>query len=382
MAYTPGLTVSPDIVIRKVRRLPLKGKVLVKVGDKVGPKTVIARTELPGPITTLRVAEQLGVEPQDLPRFLLKKVGDRVEGGEVLAERKTFWGLFTTRVSSPIPGTVEFLSEATGHIGIRYLPTPVEVTAYLRGLVVEVLPEEGAVVATRGVFVQGILGLGGERHGDVAVIASAPDEVVSDERLGDEHRGKILVAGALADGRLLEAVKRVGAIALIVGGVLDTDIKDLLGYDIGVAITGDEDIPFTLIITEGFGKIPMAKRTYELLASREGQEASVNGATQIRAGVIRPEVIIPTREGLTLEDLREAKKEPSVSGELNIGTTVRLIRTPHFGALARITELPPEPTEIETGAKTRVAVVELLSGERVIVPRANLEIFGHGEEGG
>jgi hypothetical protein len=376
-AYTPGLTISADTVVRKVRRLPLKGQVLVQVGDSVNPDTVVARTELPGPVTTVRVAERLGVEPRELSKYLLKQVGDKVQAGEIIAERKSFFGLFTSRVTSPITGTIDFISEATGNIGIRHLPTPVEVTAYLRGLVVDVLPEEGAVVATRGVFVQGIFGLSGERHGQIALLADSPDEVVSDTKVSDEHKGKVLIAGALAHWRLMEAAKQVGAVALVTGGVLDTDIKKLLGYDIGVAITGHEPLPFTLIVTEGFGEIAMAKRTFELLASQEGREASVNGATQIRAGVIRPEVVVPKDGALTLEDLEEPKESEFAAGELNIGTPIRLIRAPYFGALGRVVALPPEPQEIETETKTRVLEAELVTGERVIVPRANVEIFPH-----
>jgi hypothetical protein len=376
-AYTPGLTISADIVVRKVRRLPLKGQVLVQVGDSVNPDTVVARTELPGPVTTVRVAERLGVEPRELPKYLLKQVGDKVQAGEIIAERKSFFGLFTSRVTSPITGTIDFISEATGNIGIRHLPTPVEVTAYLRGLVVDVLPEEGAVVATRGVFVQGIFGLSGERHGQIALLADSPDEVVSDTKVSDEHKGKVLIAGALAHWRLMEAAKQVGAVALVTGGVLDTDIKKLLGYDIGVAITGHEPLPFTLIVTEGFGEIAMAKRTFELLASQEGREASVNGATQIRAGVIRPEVVVPKDGALTLEDLEEPKESEFAAGELNMGTPIRLIRAPYFGSLGRVVALPPEPQEIETETKTRVLEAELVTGERVIVPRANVEIFPH-----
>ena len=76
----------------------------------------------------------------------------------------------------------------------------------------------------------------------------------------------------------------------------------LLGYDLGVAITGHEDIRPTLIITEGFGQIAMAGRTYELLAANAGRRASANGATQIRAGVLRPEIIIPqARRGECIE---------------------------------------------------------------------------------
>lgn len=376
-AYTPGLTISTNAIVRKVRRLPLKGQVLVHVGDEVEPETVVARTELPGPITTIRVAERLGVEPRELNKFLLKNIGDKVQAGEVIAERKTFFGLFTSRVTSPINGTVDFISEATGNIGIRHLPTPVEVNAYLKGLVIEVIPEEGAVVVTRGVFVQGIFGLSGERHGQIAVIAKSPDEVVPETKISDEHKGKVLIAGSLAHWKLMEAAKEVGASALVTGGVLDTDIKELLGYDIGVAITGHEPLPFTLIVTEGFGKIAMSKRTFELLASQEGKEASVNGATQIRAGVIRPEIVVPIDRKIQMDDLKVSEQDTFAAGELAIGTPIRLIRAPYFGALGRVTALPPEPKEIETETKTRVLEATLVDGEKVIVPRANVEIFHH-----
>ena len=59
------------------------------------------------------------------------------------------------------------------------------------------------------------------------------------------------------------------------------------------AITGQEEKGITLVVTEGFGDLAMAERTFELLRGCAGMRASVNGATQIRAGVLRPEIIIP-----------------------------------------------------------------------------------------
>ena len=55
-AYTPGLTVSARTRVEKLRRLPLKGAVLVKEGQTVRPDTVVARTELPGLMQTVKVA--------------------------------------------------------------------------------------------------------------------------------------------------------------------------------------------------------------------------------------------------------------------------------------------------------------------------------------
>jgi len=55
-AYTPGLTVSADAVVRRIRRLPIKGEVLVKPGDAVGPETPVARALLPGLLQTIKLA--------------------------------------------------------------------------------------------------------------------------------------------------------------------------------------------------------------------------------------------------------------------------------------------------------------------------------------
>jgi hypothetical protein len=81
-------------------------------------------------------------------------------------------------------------------------------------------------------------------------------------------------------------------------------LSEILGYDLGVAITGSEDIPTTIVCTEGFGQIGMAGRSFDLLKELNGRRASISGATQIRAGVIRPEVIVPTSA-----EEREAAKE-------------------------------------------------------------------------
>ena len=72
-AYTPGLTVSGDITVRRVRRLPIKGEVLVKAGDQVTPEQVIARALLPGPLQTLKLAEKLGVEPKDVMALIHRR---------------------------------------------------------------------------------------------------------------------------------------------------------------------------------------------------------------------------------------------------------------------------------------------------------------------
>ena len=99
----------------------------------------------------------------------------------------------------------------------------------------------------------------------------------------------------------------VGVLGIVGGGINDQDLKVILGYDLGVAITGNEVGP-TLVVTEGFGDISMGERTFDLLCSHEGRKASINGATQIRAGVIRPEVIIPLDNTTSKKNLTTASE--------------------------------------------------------------------------
>lgn len=368
-AYTPGLKVSPGTTIRKMRRLPMKGQVLAGVGDQVKAGDVVARTEIPGVIQTIKVAEFMGLEPPEALAALSVGQGDAVERGQVIAESRSFFGLFKSECKSPVSGTVELISQATGHVGVRLAPTPVEVTAYIDGKVVEVMPEEGVIVEAFGAFVQGIFGVGGERMGRLVVPSKSLDAALTEDAINDAHAGAVLVGGA---GVTLGALKKagdVGARGVVVGAIVDTDLIAYLGHDIGVAITGHEDIPITVILTEGFGSISMAQRTFDLLASLEGREVSINGATQIRAGVIRPEVVAPFESA-------PGQTEAATKGQvLDIGSNIRIIREPYFGKLGTVSELPPQPVEVESGAVVRVLEAELPDGTKVRVPRANVEII-------
>ncbi len=373
-AYTPGLTVSANTLILKTRRLPIKGEVLVREGEIVEPDTVVARALLPGILQTVRVAQQLGIEPKTIHDVLKVKEGDTVEKDQVIAETKGLFGLFRGICKSPTKGTVEFISPVTGHVGVREPPTVIDVNAYVQGKVVRILPDEGAVIETQGAFIQGIFGVGGERRGVLRMLVQNPDEVLTANHIPPDVRGNIVVGGSAVERDAIAKAGELGAVGIVVGGIRDTDLINYLGYDIGVAITGTEDIPLTIILTEGFGAIRMANRTFRLLQSLEGQVASINGATQIRAGVIRPEIIVPLQDPSRLPEAPPTAE----TQQLEIGTPIRVIREPYFGKLGRVLELPPELVEIESGTHARVLKAELEDGTVAVVPRANVEIIAEG----
>jgi hypothetical protein len=370
-AYTPGLTVSANTVILKTRRLPIKGEVLVQEGEVVQPDTVVARALLPGILQTVRVAQTLGIEPKQIQSVLKVKEGDTVEKDQIIAETKGFLGLFRGIAKSPVAGTVELISDVTGHVGVRQPPTVIDVNAYVQGRVVKVLPQEGAVVETQGALIQGIFGVGGERRGTLRMLVSRPDETLTAQHIPDDVAGQILVGGAAVEADAITRAAERGAVGIVAGGIRDTDLIRYLGRDIGVAITGSEEIPLSIILTEGFGAIQMATRTFRLLKSLEGKTASINGATQIRAGVIRPEIIVPLEDPSHLPESPPAREAQT----LNIGSAVRIIREPYFGRLGTVVELPPELMEIESGTHARVLKAELDDGTIAVVPRANVEII-------
>jgi len=373
MSLTPGLKITESTIVRRSRILPLQGEVIVNKGERVNSDTIVARANAPGDFQFVNVAQIIGIEPRNIGRFLLKKAGDKVEKEEAIAEFKMLFGLLKTTCRSPSQGTITNISTSTGRIIIQEPPNPVLIKAYIPGEVTHVFPGEGAIIETAAAFAQGIFGIGGETQGEILVVSESPDEVLSEEQLGSECKKKVVVGGSLATVEALKKASDYGATGVIVGGIEDEDLIKFLGYDIGVAITGQENINTTIIMTEGFGKIKMAERMFNLLKRFEGHQACICGATQIRAGVIRPEIIIP-REDIKLLEL---KKEPSsaLTG-LEIGTHIRIIRKPYFGALAYVTRLPEELQLVETGSTVRVLEAELEEGGKAIVPRSNVEIIG------
>ena len=119
--------------------------------------------------------------------------------------------------------------------------------------------------------------------------------------------------------------------------------------------------------------MPIAARVLKLLHPLAGKVASINGATQVRAGAVRPEIIVP--ESAPVPNLEE--QLPESGGGLHVGSNVRLIRMPYFGLLGTVAALPPQAQMLDTGAMARVLLATLADGRVVTVPRANVELVDY-----
>ena len=110
-AYTPGLKVLQHSKVKKDRRLPIKGEVNKKKGDQVQADDIVAKTNLPGNVQMVKVANRLNISPADIQDVLMIKEGDVVQKGDMIAQMDGLCGFFKSELLSPISGTIESISD-------------------------------------------------------------------------------------------------------------------------------------------------------------------------------------------------------------------------------------------------------------------------------
>ena len=185
----------------------MKGLVNYIVGDSVKADDVVASTEIPGNVQMLNVANQLNVEPENVPECMLVKLDESINKDQIIAESKGIFGLFKNKLKSPIDGTLANVSDITGQAILSEPAIPVEVDAYTSGKITEVIEDEGVVIETEGVMVQGILGVGGENRGELVLLTSSPDEELDKHMINEEHTGKIIIGGSFLNLQTFETCK-------------------------------------------------------------------------------------------------------------------------------------------------------------------------------
>ena len=215
----------------------------------------------------------MGFEPEDVVEGMKINEGDSVEKGQLICELKTFFGLFTSELRSPQSGVVEFFTELNSHLGLRHESVPLKVDAYINGEIVEVEAGKSVTIETKGTIIQGIFGVGGEKQGELFMLPVAADELITPEILDSidsSLSNKVVVGGFTYTIEALERAASLGVAAVVCGSIDADTLYQYVGYQIGVSITGDEDVPFTLIITEGFGDLAISEKVLKLLNKSKG----------------------------------------------------------------------------------------------------------------
>ena len=247
-SYTPGLKVLKYSKVSKERLLPLKGKVHIDVDSTVESDTIVASTEIPGNVQMLNMVNKLNIDPKQIEDCMLVDINEHIKKGQIIAQNKGLFGLFKTEVVSPIDGQVINISKVTGQVVISEKPLPIEVDAYIPGKINKVYKNEGVVVNSQGTFIQGIIGIGGEKKGVIKLLIDKPNQNLDLSLIDSSLKNNIIVCGSYINYEIYKKAKDCGVKGIICGGVDYNTISNILGYSLGVAITGTEDTT-TLIIT-------------------------------------------------------------------------------------------------------------------------------------
>ncbi len=342
---------QPLTTIRRERLLPLGGKILARKGQKVKSTDILAECDLTPQFIVVEYARGLGLSPQDADEYVQVKVGMDVEQNDVIAGPV---GLMKRLVRSPHPGRVVLIGD--GQLLLRRKSDPFYLQAGFEGTVVELIADRGVILQTVGVLAQGVWGNGRTASGILVTVLEQPEEELTDKHFDQRTQNAIVLGSYVTKAAALEKAAAVPVRGLVLGG--------LEGSLVGMA----EQMPYPILVLDGFGSYPMNPFAYPILATNERREAYINAEKWDTYQGKRPEIIIP----LPLEDYPTETRE---TAELSPGATVRICRSPFCGRVGKIERLLTGKVILPNGLSTQAAEVRLADNELVLSPFVNLEIL-------
>jgi hypothetical protein len=373
--------VIPLTMTTHVRELPFAGEVLVRVGNRVEPDEVVARTLVPARGRRFAVARILGLSEKDLPARVLPEDGSEIEAGDVVVRvgglRQRVW-------RCPVGGTLSTAEAEQGYLVITAPAQVLELRAHFKGFVLAVEPYRAVTIQSPVAMVQGAFGLGGEQHGVLRTTVTDAAEELLPEMLDERAALSIVIGGGPIGAKALARAIELRVRGLIVGSVPPEELRAFLGYpgdgswEVGASDwvfppgLASRSFPLALMVTEGLGRQPMCRPAFDLLTSYDGAEASLDGQTWLHGQQLcRPQVLIP----LTRADPAEIPPEEAAE-RLAVGTVVRLLSAEVLGQVGTIVGFSRGMRTLACGARYRVADVRLDDGQVVEMPFENLEALG------
>lgn len=359
----PETRIASFVRVRRERRLPLPGEVSGAVGMRIGAQDVVARAYPPKQRRALSLTRVIGVREADVPKRLLKQVGDPVEAREIIIAKPISLGIQRLVYRAPEAGQITAIQGSWMILDV--FGPPYDVPALYRGTIVGVNARQGAVVEAQGAVVQGAWGSGQENVGVIKWFGKTPDTILEADALEADARGSILAASGGITAAALDRANELQAAGIVVGSLA----PDLRARALGGKVP--------VLVTEGFGTKPMSEPVAEILSALHGQEAGLNARYQPRgAGATRPELFVPLVVSRMQESDESAEaKRPTVAS----GARVRGIAEPNLG---RAGTLPHDFVLkwVATEAGTHLPGVDVdwndMQGEREPVAWTNLELIG------
>ncbi len=342
--HTLGLT-----KIQRTRIFPGRGDVLVRVGQKVDASDSIAEYFPEEKFQIINVKKELNLNSaEDARSSIIVKNGDKLRKGDIVAQTS---GGFPKSIK--IQADSEVINILNSQIILRVNQTPKSVFAGFESIVTEILPFRGVILETSGALIQGVWGNQKATSGPiVSNMKSLIDELTPD-KIDVTFRGSIILGGYCTNSEVFKIAEDLNIKGLILASMSASIVKAALNCNIPI------------ILLEGFGKIALNERAYELLKSNEKNVISLNGIYDVQK-FEKPEIVIKL----------PVEANPPIDGkELKDGFVVRVNYGPYQGKAAVIKKINPTKSKLSNGIRTLCAVVEFSDEDQISVPLANLDIL-------
>lgn len=225
----------------------------------------------------VQVSRIMHIPVSQMEKFLRVSVGDFVYGGQLLANDPPM-----SMCMAPFPGFITNINYKQGNLTIQYNMVPIVIESPLAGKVIGTDSSRTVSMECSGLKLQGVLGFGKTVRGPLKPLGVA------------SRKGDIAFTGSSVDSSILETAWKAEVSGLVCPSISANALVSWLGREPGIFITGQEDIPFSLLILQGIGRNDMDPVVLESLSS--SSSAGINTAffpeTKICAGILRPFLVI------------------------------------------------------------------------------------------
>lgn len=348
----PVVHILPLTTLRRERLLPVPGRVIARVDQKVTSLDVVAEAHYGQEHLLIDVARTLGVQAETAQRMIQVKAGELVTKGQSIAQRI---GIVPQIMRAPSNGRVILVG--SGRILMEAGDGIFELQAGMPGNVTRQISERGVEITFNGCQVQGVWGNGHLGLGLMLSVLSTPDELLMLNKFDVTLRGSILLAGHCNDPAVLQAANELPVRGLILGSLAPA------------LIPLAERVQYPIVVVDGFGMKGLDAIAYQLLTTNAKREVTLNAEPFDWHTGMRPEILIPM-------PVSQEPLQPREGESFTPNQTVRLVRSPHAGAVGVLSSLLPGLTMVPSGLRVEAGEVTLDTGEHVIVPLANLEVLG------
>jgi hypothetical protein len=333
-------------VVHRVR-MPIGAVPMVELGHLVEPAEVLATHRPPGPGLSISVAARLHRSPADAAECLSVTPGSYLDAGERLAEDRG------REVLAPSACLLLAYDRDDGSALIAPLLGNEPIVGHVRGEV-SAIDDEGMELRIGGALLEGVGGTGSAVHGELRVAVHEPGEELRASMIDVGATGRIVVGGSRASAETLTRARAMGVAGIILGGVLDKELRDFEATQRRRRQIGGVRGDFAIVLLEGFGKVGLDPGLFAWFRAHEGRMASLFGDSA-RVYVY------------------DAEPPPARRALPRVGDRVIAHRRPHAGRAGELVRLLDEPRATASGIAVRSALVRFEGGPTAIVPLANLE---------